>query len=194
MLAPVVGQLWPSPETGMLAEPAIEIALAGGEYEQARRWAETTASLQHWLALIDLVDPGGVVRGRAPGLASVEELAARGRLSGDVLHRLATVLDALDIDVPMGLWEAAGRTPQPASGYLPETGVLADLAQSAQRKDTGRTVLVALRALGPNGTEGANILALGDTVRALKRAGLERDARRLALEALFALWPRTPGT
>jgi len=115
-------------------------------------------------------------------------------LSVDVLHRLATVLDALDVDVPMGIWEAAGRTPQPASGYLPETGVLADLAQSAQRKDTGRTVLVAMRGLGPNGAEGANILALADTVRALKRAGLEPDARRIAFEALFAFWPRVPGT
>jgi len=50
-----------------------------------------------------------------------------------------------------------------------------------------------MRALGPNGAEGANILALGDAVRALKRAGLEPDARRLAFEALFAVWPRTPG-
>ena len=90
-----------------------------------------------------------------------------------------------------GRRQAARRNPHP--GILPETGVLADLAQSAQRKDTGRTVLVAMRALGPNGAEGANILALGDVVRALKRAGLEPDARRLAFEALFAVWPRTPG-
>lgn len=193
MLAPLVGQLWPSFETGTLAEPVVEIAAAAGEYELARRWAETAATLQHWLALIDLADPQPG-RGRHSGLASVEDLARKGRLSVDVLHRLATVLDALDVDVPMGIWEAAGRTPQPASGYLPETGVLADLAQSAQRKDTGRTVLVAMRALGPNGAEGANILALGDTVRALKRAGLEPDARRIAFEALFAFWPRVPGT
>jgi hypothetical protein len=123
----------------------------------------------------------------------VDELAVRGRLGAEVLHRLATVLDALDIDVPRGIWEAAGRMPQPATGYLPETGVLADLAQSSQRKDTGRTVLVAMRALGPNGAEGANILALGDAVRALKRAGLESDARGLGFEALFAVWPRASG-
>jgi hypothetical protein len=192
LLAPLVGQLWPTSETGSLAEPVVEIAAAAGEYELARRWAESAASLQHWLALIDLADPKPS-RGRHAGLTSVDDLARKGRLSVDVLHRLATVLDALDVDVPMGLWEAAGRTPQPASGYLPETGVLADLAQAAQRKDTGRTVLVALRALGPNGADGANILALGDTVRALKRAGLEPDARRVAFEALFAFWPRVPG-
>ena len=46
---------------------------------------------------------------------------------------------------------------------------------------------------GPNAAEGANILALGDAVRALKRTGLEPDARRVAFEALFAAWPRTPG-
>ena len=43
-----------------------------------------------------------------------------------------------------------------------------------------------MRALGPAGPEGANVLALGDAVRALKRIGLEADARRLALEALLA--------
>ena len=37
----------------------------------------------------------------------------------------------------------------------------------------------------------AHMIALGDSIRALKRAGLEADARRLALEAVFAAWPRT---
>ena len=139
--------------TGMLAEPAVEIALAVGRVtRRARRWAETSASLQHWLALIDVADPQR--RGGPAGLAHVEELAARGRLGGETLHRLATVLDALDIDVPAGIWDAASRTPQPAAGYLPETGVLAELAQSAKRKDTGRTILLAMRALGPDGAGG----------------------------------------
>jgi hypothetical protein len=190
MLAPIVGQHWLTSDTGTLAEPLVEIAVAAGEYEAARRWAESTHALQHWLALIDLADPQP---GRGLQLTYVDELARRGRLSVDVLHRLATVLDALDVDVPMGIWEAAARTPQPTHGYLPETGVLADLAQSAQRKDTGRTVLVAMRALGPNGAEGANILALGDAVRSLKRTGLQADAHRLAFETLFAVWPRAPG-
>jgi hypothetical protein len=192
MLAPLVAQTWPLPDLAVLAEPVVEITVAAGEYEHARRWAESAPSLQHWLALIDLADPKPDRRGRS-GLASVEVLASRGRLNAETLHRLATILDALDLEVPMGLWEAAGRTPQPTSGYLPETGVLAELQQAAQRKEAGRAVLIAMRALGPNGPEGANILALGDTVKALKRAGLEADARRLAVEALLALWPRTSG-
>ncbi len=191
-LAPLLAGLWPSPSTGMLAEPAIEIALAEGDTAAARRWAETSASLQHWLALIDVADPAA--RGtKSAGLRYMDELAARGRLGPDVLHRLATVLDALDIDVPRAIWEAAGRIAQPATGYLPETGVLAELAAVAKLKEPGRTALTAMRAFGPNSADGVNILVLGDAVRGLKRAGLEADARRLALEALLPVWPRSLG-
>lgn len=193
MLAPVLEGQWPSPATGMLAEPAVEIALAAGQYEAARRWAESAASLQHWLALIDVADGAAAGGKRTPGLAYMDELASRGRLGAEVLHRLATVLDALDVDVPRGIWEAAGRIPQPVTGYLPETGVLSELARSVQRKEAGRAALAAMRAFGANGADGVNILVLGDAVRGLKRSGLEADARRLAVEALLAVWPRALG-
>jgi hypothetical protein len=170
------------------AETGIEVALSADRFDQARRWAEV-AGLNHWLALIDVADPARR-GGRPPSLRVMEDLAVRGQLSPATLHRLATVLDALDIDVPIGLWDAASRTPQPAAGYLPETGVLAALAQAAASREVGRTMLLVMRSLGPGGPEGANVLALGDAVRALKRAGLEADARRLGVEALLAVWPR----
>jgi hypothetical protein len=192
MLVPLVTPLFPAADNGVLAEAIVEVALAANDIDTARRWAETAASLQHWLALIDIADPQQRGRQRQ-GLMHLNELAARGRMGPEVLHRLATVLDALDVDVPVGLWEAAGRTPQPVTGYLPETGVLAELAQASQRKDAGHTVLLAIRTLGPSTADAVNILALGDSIRALKRAGLDADARRLGLEALFGLWPRTSG-
>ena len=52
-------------------------------------------------------------------------------------------------------------------------------------------MLLVMKALGPNGAEDAHLIALGDSIRALKRAGLEPDARRLGLEALLPTWPRT---
>jgi hypothetical protein len=189
-MAPLVATLPPSPDAAWFAETSLEIALLAGQFDLARRWAEA-ANLRHWLALVDVADPGRR-DGRPPSLAAMEELAVRGRLGAETLHRLATVLDALDIDVPIGLWDAASRMPQPATGYLPETGVLADVAQSAKRNDAGRTILLVMRSLGPAGPE-ANLLALGDAIRALKRIGLEADARQLALEALLAVWPRTAG-
>jgi hypothetical protein len=188
VVSPQAERLRPSPALAAFAETGIEIALAAARFEPARRWSEL-AGLQHWQALIDVADPARS-GGRPPSLRVMEDLAVRGQLAPETLHRLATVLDALDIDVPIGLWDAASRTPQPATGYLPETGVLAALAQAAASKEVGRTMLLVMRSLGPGGPEGANVLALGDAVRALKRAGLEADARRLALEALMAVWPR----
>lgn len=188
LVAPLIAGLAPAPDLAWLTEPAIEALLVAGDIDAARRWAEA-ASRWDWLALADVVDPQRR-GGRLPSLAAVADLAAHGRLAPDPLHRLATVLDALDVDVPIPLWEAASRTPQPAGGFLPETGLLASLAEASARKEAGRTILLAMRALGPGGPEGANPLALGDAVRALKRVGLEADARRVALEALLAAWPR----
>ena len=93
---------------------------------------------------IPAVKPGG-----AEHLESVEEMAVSGQFDPVVLHRLATVLDALDINVPIPLWDVASRTPQPASGHLPDTGVLSELADASKKKEFGRTVLLAMRTLGP---------------------------------------------
>ncbi len=170
VVAPLLAGVQPSPELSRLAPAMVETTLAAGDYARARLWAEASGQWT-WLALIDIADPEQR-NGRLRTLAPLEDLATRGRLGAETLHRLATVLDALDFDVPIPIWDAASRTPQPSGGYLPETGVLAELAQSAQSKEAGRTILLVMRALGAGGPEGANVLAIGDAVRALKRIGL----------------------
>jgi hypothetical protein len=119
-------------------------------------------------------------------------MALRGDFLPDDLHRLATVLDALAYHVPIPLWEAASRTPQPTSGHLPATGLLSELQKASKSRDTTRTILLVLNAMGGNGPRGAHMIALGDSIRALKRVGLEKEARLLSLEALFPAWPRAP--
>ncbi len=193
------------PEIGWFAETGAEIALAAGDFARTRQWASFGATLDrqpggpaaapqtgltHWLALADIADPNVPKGERGRDLGAVEELGLRGRFTPDQLHRLATVLDALDYNVPMRLWEAASRTPQPTTGHLPATGVLSQLQDASKKKEFGRTVLLAMDALGPHGAEGAHMISLGDAIRALRRAGLDREARRLGLEALFAAWPR----
>ncbi len=196
-VAKTCASLTPEPEIGWFAETAIEVSLTSADYERARLWAafgssfdrSSSGRLDHWLALADIAG-GASAAASAASLAALEERALRGRFSPELLHRIATVLDALDYDVPIRLWEAAGRTPQPNTGYLPETGVLSELQQASKNREFGRTVLLVMATLGPNGAEGAHMLALGDSIRALKRAGLLADARRLGFEALFAAWPR----
>jgi len=128
MLSPVLSNIWPEPEMRPLAEALVQVALAGGELDLARRWPESAASLQHWLALVDIADPQARQLQR-PALSAIDDLAKRGRLPPAVLHRTVSVLDALGIEVPLPLWEAAGRVGQPSGGYLPPTGVLAELAR-----------------------------------------------------------------
>jgi len=194
----------PVPEIGWFAETAIEISIATGQFDNARTWARFAASagagaqpgvsagphpLDHWIALADIADPS---RGADSGqsLGAVEALALGGRFDPALLHRLATVLDALDVNVPIPLWDLASRSAQPGGGHLPDTGVLSDLADASRKKEFGRTVLLVMRTIGPSGAEGAHMIALGDSIRALKRAGLGAEARRLALEGLFGAWPR----
>lgn len=188
-------------EIGWFAETAIEANLAAGDFARARMWTKFAGSLGdgagaprigygHWLALIDIADPSFPDQ-RGGALGAVETMALSGRFSTDLLHRLATVLDALQYNVPIPLWEAASRTPQPADGHLPPTGVLSQLQQAAAKREFGRTVLLVMQTLGPDGADRAHMIALGDSIRALKRAGLEADARNLALEALLGAWPRS---
>jgi hypothetical protein len=189
----------PVPEIGWFAETAIEIALVAGRHEDARAWVAAgsqagegaSGDFSHWLVLIDIADASRA--GPGPGavnLDSVDRFTPGGRFEPALLHRLATVLDALGTHIPIPLWEAASRTPQPADGHLPDTGVLSSLQTASKNKEFGHTVLLAMKALGPAGAEGAHMIALGDSIRALRRAGLEKEARELGLEALFASWPR----
>ena len=195
ILASTLATLNPQPEISWFAETGAEIGLASGQYDLARRWiaaANATGraggNLDHWLALADIADPNFANRGES--LVALESFAQSGHFKPDDLHRLATVLDALGYNVPIPLWEASSRTPQPNTGYLPDTGVLSELQDAAKKKEFGHTILLAMKALGPGGAEGAHMIALGDSIRALKRAGLEPDARRLGLEALLGAWPR----
>lgn len=193
------------PEIGWFAETAIEANLAAGDFAKARMWTKFAQSLEgtagagttrigagHWMALIDIADPAYPDE-RGAALPALERLALSGRFSTDMLHRLATALDALQYHVPIPLWEAASRTPQPSTGHLPPTGVLSQLQQASVKREFARTVLLAMQTLGPDGADRAHMIALGDSIRALRRAGLEADARRLALEALLAGWPRSVG-
>jgi hypothetical protein len=201
LMAEATRELEPVAEIGWFAETAIEINLAAGNYDGVRTWARLGYSmggpnageplpLAHWVALADIVDPSAGPD-RSQNLAALEATAANGRFDPALLHRLATVLDALDMTVPMPLWDLASRSAQPSTGHLPDTGVLSELADASQKKQFGRTVLLVMRTIGSQGAEGAHMIALGDSLRALKRAGLEAEARQLALEGLFGAWPRS---
>jgi hypothetical protein len=172
-----------------IAETGVRVAALAGDDQAAWQWTQSGgAQSRSWQLLLATTDPYG--QNARAALDTGVDIALQSGLPGALLQRLVTVLDALGEEVPIPLWELAAKTPQPADGYLPETGLLTSLQQSAERGEVGRTVLLAAAVLGPDGPQGAHLIGLGDSLRALKRVGLDAEARRLGFEALYAHWPQ----
>ncbi|HEV3241749.1 MAG TPA: hypothetical protein VGY14_00590 [Methyloceanibacter sp.] len=170
------------------AETGVRVAALAGDDQTA--WDLTESAGAHgrsWQLLLVTTDPSS--KRAHNSLESGVDIALKAGLPGPLLQRLVTVLDALGEEVPIPLWDLAAKTPQPDDGYLPATGLLSTLKEAADAGDVGRTILLAACVFGPDGPQGAHLIALGDGLRALKRVGLDAEARRLAFEALYAHWP-----
>ena len=189
-LGALVAFMRPGPELAWFADDAAEVLVQSNQGTSVDGWAALNRDLDHWRVLGALA--GGTVPD-AGALAGIERIARAGRMDAPHLHRLVTVLDALDVQIPIPLWEAASRTPQPADGHLPATGVLAELKMASDKREGARVILRAAEAMGPARANNANLLTLGDVIRALKSAGFVREARALGLEALIERWPRAAG-
>jgi hypothetical protein len=177
------------PEATPFAGTLLRVAALAGDDQAA--WGffdQGSDKLKAWQLLLAAADPSDPRTETA--LSEGGEIAAIGELPAPFLHRLLAVLDALDYEVPIPLWDEASKMPQPNDGYLPETGVLSQLKDASDRGAVGRTALLVAAALGPKGPADANLLALGDAVRALKRVGLDAEARRVGFEALYAHMPQ----
>lgn len=200
LLADAVVALPKVGEIGWFSETAVEVLIAAGRRTEAAAWigrdreldtTGTRTGLGHWLVLADL--GGGAKEGRAAAMVELERAAKAGLFTPDVLQRTVTVLDALEYNVPIAVWEMAGSGAQSDAGDLPETGLLSALQAALQENDRPRVVLLCVLALAKGGPPGAHQLAAGDAIRALKKVGMEREARALAFEALYPLWPRRAG-
>jgi hypothetical protein len=170
------------------AETGVRVAALAGDEQTAWDLTEAAGARgRSWQLLLVTADP---LSERAhTALKSGVDIALKAGLPGPLLQRLVTVLDALGGEVPIPLWDLAAKLPQPDDGYLPATGVLSTLKEAADADDVGRTILLAACVFGPDGPQGAHLIALGDGLRALRRVGLDAEARRLAFEALYAHWP-----
>jgi hypothetical protein len=175
-------------QAASFAETSVRVAALAGDDQTAWDLTEQAGDrVRSWQLLLVTTDP---LSDRArSALDGGVDIALKAGLPGPLLQRLVTALDALGEEVPIPLWDLAAKTPQPDDGYLPPTGLLSTLKEAADAGDTGRTILLAAAAFGPDGPQGAHLIALGDGLRALRRVGLDTEARRLAFEALYAHWP-----
>lgn len=96
------------------------------------------------------------------------------------------VLDGFGCSIPPGfqtvMYAAAGR-----SQYeLPSLAVWRGMEDAGRHGHKGEAVLFSLVALGEKGPAGASPAVLADTIAALRQAGLDGQARALAVEAMSA--------
>ncbi len=99
---------------------------------------------------------------------------------------LYSLLEALGQPVPQAAWEEVLAAPAPAAKNAPSYALWRQLILSANAGRLGETVCLVLVGLGREGTEAASIAVLTTALAALRRVGLEAEARALARERLIA--------
>ncbi|MFP3944384.1 MAG: hypothetical protein ACLFWF_10850 [Alphaproteobacteria bacterium] len=213
MLAQVYRDLLTSiPRTLDLAPRGYELglaSLAAGAAEQAREWrgvlkssaiAEATAgagqvgtaraSQTRTLGALLRIAQDSPSLSWQPTLADGWTKAAEKGLVPELqVARELMMLRALGHELTPGANAWLRSAQAQASGYMADPEVLRALEGAAARGHLGETALLALIAVGPGGPQETHPVALAKAVRALKSVGLEKIARRLALESVLAVIP-----
>jgi len=179
------------PATDELAEMGATLAtgeVLAGNSRAARRWLDivrTKGPREGALALRSLL----TVAGQEADLSwSASDMAAR--VHGAAPENRARAGLEWEIAGAFGLNDGGGVSPTISEGPLtmpgvaPIPAVLEGLEDASAQNHLGASVLYALAALGETGPRGAHPLAISAVVRALKRVGLDAEARGIAAEAL----------
>jgi hypothetical protein len=185
----------PAPDTiGFASEAGVALYALGrvkeadGWYAAVERAAPNDAqAARGWTALWPLytlatpraaVDPTLVARWRSAQLGSGVDDAARNRAA-----LMLALFDALGQPLPGDSWSSLVRGARSTESTLPDPAVWYALERAARDGRRGETVALALIAIGPRGPAEAGALTMPQVIGALRRIGLEMDARALALEA-----------
>ena len=79
-----------------------------------------------------------------------------------------------------------GHSQPVLQGRAASSGLLVALEAASREGRLGETILLSIVLIGPDDPAGSDVSNLRAVIEALRQAGLERDARLLALEAAFA--------
>ncbi|WP_417320807.1 hypothetical protein [Emcibacter sp.] len=195
---PTVRTLSPSVELVQHTHHIVRALLLAGDVKEARAWyefvrgqaydgnADATKGLVDIWPLMLVKDKGSSI----PWSVDILDLWWNGQMILSRTERdnkaalLFSLADALGHRVPEEMWQQVGPGAAEAGVYMIQPSVWRSLIQAARDNRFGETVLLSLAALGPQGPAALDGTGLSAVVRALKTAGLEEEARNIALEAL----------
>jgi tetratricopeptide (TPR) repeat protein len=205
VLLPLLSTVPVRPELVWFAETAGRALYGAGRYEQAGEWftlARQEAILNPQAAAAVAVLWPYSRLADSPALAWEGDLsawrAARGDSSAAERDRQALLRGAFmalgerdslswidlvpDSEAPAGFAAESGISSQP----LPDAALLYALAEASEMRRLGETVLLVLLVLGEEGPAHSHPMALNAALSGLMRAGLQQEARALAIEAAIA--------
>lgn len=183
------------PPTPGLAAAAGRALFAAARPDAARAWVQEARRAGDEAALRALWPYERVADAPAAGPFSPEMIAAwRGtqppgtpKPQLDRRHTLVLgLLQALGEPVASADWLTPLTDATVDAAPVPDAAILRALDVAAAQGRIGETVALALVALGNEGPAAVHPEALFRAVAALKRVGLEREAKALALEAMAA--------
>ncbi len=198
--ADVLAGLQPAPELTGFAYTAARALLAAGRADAAKPWltalraqGNVPQAMQAVAGLWPLLRMAVAEDGQPLPAAALDAWRlARADQADAVSQRRAAVayslLAALGETVPSQAWLPLLNAPAAtaATATLPHPALLQELRSSAAARQVGGTVLFALASPGDTGLDQADPSLLYQVVAALRQAGLDKDARALAVDAAIA--------
>ncbi len=196
-LAPELAACAPTSELARYAQHLVPAMLAMGERALAAAWIS-------WLEKQAPLSPvADAARGLLMPLARLAKLpqasdwqenslfdwwqAERSRPGGrQRAVRLFVLLRATGEKVPDELWSEMLDGPAQQPGTVIDPAFETRLGSGARARKVGQTALLSLVSMGPDGPETINAAGLGVVIDDLRTAGLEGDARAIAVEAMAA--------
>ena len=96
------------------------------------------------------------------------------------------IFEALGYDIDPEYWRSLLNTIRRPTASTPDPVLRRTLREASENGRIGETVLLGLLVLGREGLDGVDPWHLHDVLAALRKVGLETEARSIALEAMLA--------
>lgn len=205
--APVISSIEPSPEALPYAGEIVRMLLLAGQFQRVAAWdnfirtmatpenapqntPENTEAAAFALSLWPLMTAADVqgAKSHNPKGLDVWWQAEQDRNASDGNSRrllLVTTLSGLGYKIPDAAWIDLIGTPPPKEAAQPALLYGRYLGQAAKAKRLGEMALLSLISFGDGGPQKTHPVILGSALSALEAAGLDEDARAIAIEALI---------
>ncbi|HEY3918321.1 MAG TPA: hypothetical protein VGL83_11040 [Stellaceae bacterium] len=181
LVGPLVEELQPAPELRSFAGEAARVLLATHDGDRAAPWVALAGSAELRVVADFAHVPGGDEE--SPPLAAA--ITALTALDAPAASRQADLLVSLAaaLGEPLGGIDRAPLLRVPHPGTVPNGALWLDQEEAAKAQRIGETVLTTILMATAGDRLSAEPIVLAQAVAGLEAAGLDPDARALAVEA-----------